>query len=78
MRRIDRLFEIIQVLRTAKAPISAAFIAETLEVSPRTIYRDMATLQSMRTPIEGEAGVGYILRKEYDLPPLNFDRGCPR
>jgi predicted DNA-binding transcriptional regulator YafY len=73
MRRTDRLFEIIQVLRTAKAPISAAFIAETLEVSPRTIYRDMATLQSMRTPIEGEAGVGYILRKEYDLPPLNFD-----
>lgn len=73
MRRTDRLFEIIQVLRTAKAPISAAFIAETLEVSARTIYRDMATLQSMRTPIEGEAGVGYILRKEYDLPPLNFD-----
>jgi predicted DNA-binding transcriptional regulator YafY len=73
MRRTDRLFEIIQILRTAKAPISAAFIAASLEVSQRTIYRDVATLQGMRTPIEGEAGVGYILRKDYDLPPLNFD-----
>ena len=73
MRRTDRLFEIIQILRTAKAPISSAHIAEALEVSQRTIYRDIATLQGMRTPIEGEAGVGYILRKDYDLPPLNFD-----
>jgi predicted DNA-binding transcriptional regulator YafY len=73
MRRTDRLFEIIQILRSAKAPITAATIADALEVSQRTIYRDIATLQGMRTPIEGEAGVGYILRKDYDLPPLNFD-----
>jgi predicted DNA-binding transcriptional regulator YafY len=73
MRRTDRLFEIIQILRAAKAPISAAAIADSLEVSQRTIYRDIATLQGIRTPIEGEAGVGYILRKDYDLPPLNFD-----
>jgi predicted DNA-binding transcriptional regulator YafY len=73
MRRTDRLFEIIQILRAAKGPLSSARIAEMLEVSQRTIYRDIATLQGMRTPIEGEAGIGYILRKEYDLPPLNFD-----
>lgn len=73
MRRTDRLFEIIQILRAAKAPLSSARIAERLEVSQRTIYRDIATLQAMRTPIEGEAGIGYIMRKEYDLPPLNFD-----
>lgn len=73
MRRTDRLFEIIQILRAAKGPLSSARIAERLEVSQRTIYRDIATLQGMRTPIEGEAGIGYILRKEYDLPPLNFD-----
>ncbi len=73
MRRTDRLFEIIQILRAAKAPLSSARIAERLEVSQRTIYRDIATLQAMRTPIEGKAGIGYIMRKEYDLPPLNFD-----
>lgn len=73
MRRTDRLFEIIQILRAAKGPLSSARIADMLEVSQRTIYRDIATLQAMRTPIEGEPGIGYILRKEYDLPPLNFD-----
>ncbi len=73
MGRTDRLFDIIQVLRAASGPISAASIAETLEVSPCTIYRDMATLQAMRIPIEGEVGVGYVMQRGYDLPPLNFD-----
>lgn len=73
MRRTDRLFEIIQLLRSAAAPISAAYIAEQLEVSPRTVYRDIATLQAMRIPIEGAVGVGYVMQRGYDLPPLNFD-----
>ena len=73
MGRTDRLFDIIQVLRTASGPISAATIAERLEVSPRTNYRDIATLQAMRIPIEGEVGVGYVMGRGYDLPPLNFD-----
>lgn len=73
MRRADRLFEIIQLLRAAGAPLTAAGIAAVLEVSPRTIYRDIAALQAMRTPIAGEGGVGYVMRAGYDLPPLNFD-----
>lgn len=73
MDRSNRLFEIIQILRTAPRPVTAQHLAGTLEVSERTIYRDIAALQSMRTPIEGEAGIGYVMRRGYDLPPLNFD-----
>jgi predicted DNA-binding transcriptional regulator YafY len=72
MRRADRLFDIIQTLRTAKKPMTAATLAEALEVTVRTIYRDVATLQARRVPIEGEAGVGYVLRRGFDLPPLMF------
>ncbi len=72
MRRADRLFEIIQLLRSARGPLTAQDLAATLEVTPRTIYRDMAALQAMRVPIDGEAGVGYIMREGYDLPPLMF------
>ena len=72
MRRAGRLFEIIQMLRTARGPLTAAMIGEALEVTPRTIYRDIAVLQAMRVPIEGAAGIGYLLRAGYDLPPLNF------
>ncbi len=72
MRRTDRLFEIIQILRSQSSSITAVEIAENLEVSTRTIYRDIQALQSMRTPIEGEAGVGYMMRQGYDLPPINF------
>lgn len=74
MRRSTRLFEIIQILRSAAQPMTAADLAAVLEVSMRTVYRDIAALQAMRTPIEGEAGIGYIMRKGYDLPPLNFDQ----
>ncbi|MGR3761664.1 helix-turn-helix transcriptional regulator [Roseobacteraceae bacterium NS-SX3] len=73
MPRTDRLFEIIQILRAAQAPVRAEDLADKLEVSKRTIYRDIAALQAMRTPVEGEAGIGYMLRSGYNLPPLNFD-----
>ena len=72
MRRSDRLFDIIQHLRTVSRPTTAATLAAELEVTPRTIYRDIATLQARRVPIEGAAGVGYVLRKGFDLPPLMF------
>ncbi len=70
MRRIDRL--IIQILRAQRQSITAQEIADQLEVSVRTVYRDIQALQAMRTPIDGEAGVGYMLRQSYDLPPINF------
>jgi predicted DNA-binding transcriptional regulator YafY len=72
MRRSDRLFDIIQRLRAASRPTTAAALAQELEITPRTVYRDIATLQARRVPIEGAAGVGYVLRKSFDLPPLNF------
>ena len=72
MRRSDRLFDIIQRLRTARGPMTAAAIAAELEVTPRTVHRDIATLQARRVPIEGAAGLGYVLRRGYDLPPLMF------
>jgi len=73
MSRSDRMFEIIQILRRARGPVTAARLAGALEVTPRTVYRDIAALQAQRVPIAGEAGVGYILRPGYDLPPLMFD-----
>lgn len=72
MRKASRLFEIIQILRVARRPITAAAIAERLEVTVRSIYRDIAALQAMRVPIDGERGIGYILRPGFDLPPLMF------
>lgn len=72
MRKASRLFEIIQILRLSRRVVTAAEIAERLEVTPRSIYRDIAALQSMRVPIEGERGLGYILRPGFDLPPLMF------
>ena len=70
MRRADRLFQIIQVLRRTRKPLTADAIAAELETSKRTIYRDIATLMEQRVPIRGEAGMGYILEKGFDLPPL--------
>ena len=72
MRRADRLFDIIQTLRAARHPLTAAAIAEKLEVTVRTIYRDIAALQASRVPIEGAPGLGYVLRGGFDLPPLMF------
>lgn len=71
MRRADRLFDIIQLMRRNKL-VRAQDLARELEVSERTIYRDIAALIASGVPIEGEAGVGYILRGELDLPPLMF------
>src|SRR5437016_3962011 len=70
MRRADRLFQIIQVLRRTRKPLTADAIAAELETSKRTIYRDVAALIGQRVPIRGEAGMGYILEKGFDLPPL--------
>lgn len=74
MQRMTRMFEIIQILRAASGPLRSEDLADRLEVTKRTIYRDIASLQAMGTPIEGEAGVGYVMRRGYDLPPLNFDQ----
>ncbi|WP_298921250.1 YafY family protein [uncultured Roseobacter sp.] len=73
MGKTSRFFEVIQLLRQASRPLRAQELADQLEVSKRTIYRDIATLQSMQTPIVGEPGIGYVMRKGYDLPPINFD-----
>jgi predicted DNA-binding transcriptional regulator YafY len=74
LRRADRLLQIVQILRRAKGQaISARKIAEELEVTPRTIYRDMVSLESVGVPVRGEAGVGYVLEDGLDLPPLIFN-----
>jgi predicted DNA-binding transcriptional regulator YafY len=70
MRRADRLFQIIQVLRRSRGPVTADAIAAELETSKRTIYRDIADLIGQRAPIRGEAGVGYVLEDGFDMPPL--------
>jgi predicted DNA-binding transcriptional regulator YafY len=72
MRRADRLFLLIHALRGRRSAITAQQLAQTLQVSLRTVYRDVADLQLSGVPIEGEAGVGYVLRKGADIPPLMF------
>lgn len=72
MRRADRLFRIVQKLRRRRST-TAQQLAEALEVSERTIYRDVQDLVASGVPIQGEAGVGYRLDKSFDLPPLMFD-----
>jgi predicted DNA-binding transcriptional regulator YafY len=74
VRRADRLFRIVQLLRRRRTVVTAAQIAGKLEISERTVYRDIRDLILAGTPIDGEAGVGYRLRPDYDLPPLMFDR----
>ncbi len=71
--RTLRLFALLDHLRGRTEPVSAETLAQELSVSVRTIYRDMATLQAMRAPIRGEAGIGYQLEKGYFLPSLHFD-----
>ncbi|VAX00768.1 Transcriptional regulator, DeoR family [hydrothermal vent metagenome] len=72
MRKADRLFQIIQILRSHRLVTTARFLAEQLEVTERTIYRDIKDLILSGVPILSEAGVGYILQKGFDLPPLMF------
>ncbi|MCB2135953.1 MAG: YafY family transcriptional regulator [Rhodobacteraceae bacterium] len=73
MRRADRLFQIVQYLRGGRL-LTARTLAERLEVSERTVYRDVADLIGSGVPIDGEAGIGYLMRSGYDLPPLMFSR----
>ncbi len=73
MRRADRLFQIVQFLRSRRLT-TAQWLASRLDVSVRTIYRDIQDLSLSGVPIEGEAGVGYMLRHSMDLPPLMFER----
>jgi predicted DNA-binding transcriptional regulator YafY len=70
-RRAERLFQIVQLIRGRRLS-TARFLAERLEVSERTVYRDVADLLAQGVPIEGEAGVGYRMRAGFDLPPLMF------
>ena len=73
MRRADRLFQIVQLIRGRRLT-TAAFLAERLQVSERTVYRDVADLQHQGVPLEGEAGVGYRLGAGFELPPLMFSQ----
>ncbi|MGR3839595.1 MAG: helix-turn-helix transcriptional regulator, partial [Cognatishimia sp.] len=70
MRRTERLFQIIQILRSAREPVTGRMLADELEVSLRTLYCDMAELTAQRVPVSGEAGMGYVLDRDYDMPPL--------
>lgn len=72
MRRADRLFQIVQILKSRRLT-TAQQLAERLEVSTRTVYRDIQDLSLNGIPIEGEAGVGYLLRQEVNVPPLMFN-----
>lgn len=72
MPRSDRLLELIQFLRTRRRPVGGAQLADEFGVSLRTIYRDIQTLIDRGAPIEGQAGVGYVLRPGFTLPPLMF------
>lgn len=73
MRRADRLFRIVEYLKARRQVVTASSIAEEMEVSIRTIYRDIADLETSGVPIMGEAGVGYMLDKDYVVRPLMFD-----
>lgn len=70
MRKADRLFQIVQILRRSSKPVTAEAIAAELETSKRSVYRDIAALIGQRVPIRGEAGLGYVLESGFDLPPL--------
>lgn len=72
MPNSGRMFEIVQLLRAARAPLTADVMAARLEVTKRTVYRDIAALQAAGVPLEGAAGIGYVMRRGYDLPPLMF------
>ena len=72
MSRTARLFDLLQLLRRHRRPVVAALLAEELGVSKRTVYRDIETLIALGAPLAGEAGVGFLLRPGFLLPPLMF------
>ncbi len=72
MSRTERLLELLQILRRHRAPVAGATLAADLNISLRTLYRDIATLQGQGAEIEGEPGLGYVLKPGFMLPPLMF------
>ncbi|HWV14178.1 MAG TPA: YafY family protein [Cellvibrio sp.] len=74
MQRAERLFQLLTLLRNRRTVMTAKQMSEHLQVSERTIYRDIQSLNLSGVPVEGEAGVGYRLSHRYQLPPLMFDR----
>lgn len=72
MTRSERLLPLIQILRRHRRPVQGSVLADELGISLRTVYRDIASLQSQGAPIEGEAGLGYVLLPGFTLPPLMF------
>ncbi|EPA9875134.1 helix-turn-helix transcriptional regulator, partial [Cronobacter sakazakii] len=73
MTRTQRLLELLQLLRSHRYPVTAMTLAERLDISVRSIYRDIETLKMQGVDIEGSAGIGYVLQSDYHLPPLMFD-----
>lgn len=74
MTRTERLLSLLQALRTYRYPVSGQKLAERLNISLRTLYRDIASLQAQGAEIEGEAGIGYVLKSSFFLPPLMFSQ----
>lgn len=72
MSRVSRLFELVSVLRSRRLPITAFDLAKTLNVSQRSIYRDIETLRSLGAPVDGQAGIGYALGSGFFLPEFAF------
>ena len=72
MQRAERLIVLVDTLRRHRWPVTASALGEQLGVSTRTIYRDIQSLIGLGAPIDGEAGVGYLLRKGFFMPPLMF------
>lgn len=72
MSRTERLFDLLQLLRNRTQPVTGPVLARELGVSVRTLYRDIATLQGQGADIEGEPGLGYVMRPGFTLPPLMF------
>src|SRR3954454_16786968 len=72
MSRAQRLLDLIQLLRGYRRPVSGAVLAEVLGISLRTLYRDIDTLNAQGAQIDGEPGIGYVLRRGFMLPPLMF------
>jgi predicted DNA-binding transcriptional regulator YafY len=74
VHKAERLFQLTNLLRGRRMAVTAKTLADKLEVSERTIYRDIRALELSGIPIEGEAGIGYRIRHDFELPPLMFDR----
>ncbi|MCR3683843.1 HTH domain-containing protein [Citrobacter freundii] len=72
MTRTERLLELLQILRAQRYPITASTLSERLGISVRSLYRDIKTLQHQEVCIEGGAGIGYIVKSDFHLPPLNL------